>query len=85
MSKIIFNIFLFQLTIIQDYAKWVESQASNDTDLIIFAILPAFLLGLLQYWLLPFWLCKTIAIAILFPPLWVLSISFLTYFRWSDN
>jgi len=30
MSKIIFNISLFQLTIIQDYAKWVESQVTFD-------------------------------------------------------
>ena len=84
MNKTIFNVFVLEMDVIMTYSKWVESQASNDTDLIILAIFPAFLLGL-QYWLLPFWLCKTIAIAILFPPLWVLSISFLTYFRWSDN
>ena len=70
------------MDVITAYSKWVESQASNDTDLIILAIFPAFLLGL-QYWLLPFWLCKTIAIAFLFPPLWVLSTSLLVYFRWS--
>ena len=83
MNKTIFNVFILEMDVITAYSKWAESQASNDTDLIILAIFPAFLLGL-QYWLLPFWLCKTIVIAILFPPLWVLFISFLTYFRWSD-
>jgi hypothetical protein len=84
MNKTIFNVFRLEMDVITAYSKWAESQASNDTDLIILAIFPAFLLGL-QYWLLPFWLCKTIAVAFLIPPLWVLSVSFLTNFRWGNN
>ena len=84
MNKTIFNVFVLEMDVITAYSKCVESQASNDTDLIILAISPAFLLGL-QYWLLPFWFCKTIAAAFLIPPLWVLSVSFLTYFIWGDN
>jgi hypothetical protein len=56
--------------LIQAYCGWAESQAKNQTDLLLLGLGPIFLIGLVL-WLLPVWLGKTLALVLLAPALYV--------------
>ena len=56
--------------VIQAYCGWADSQAKNQTDFLVLALGPIFLLSLLL-WLLPAWLGKTIALILLAPALYI--------------
>lgn len=57
------------------YSDWAQSEATNEMQLIELALLPGVFVCIL-YWLLPIWLGKTIAIALMIPPMYIMAMLF---------
>lgn len=68
---------------IERYSKWVESQCVTQRDVLLLALLPVAVLGVL-FWLLPKWVSTIIAALLIAPFLYIAWAVFWYYYR-GDN
>ena len=62
---------------INAYCDWAESQAKNQTGLLVWGLIHTCLFGM-AHWMLPSWLGKTIVLAFL-PPLYAIFVVLRAY------
>lgn len=70
--------------LINSYCKWAESQAKNDSDLLVLGIGPLFVFALIL-WSLPSWLGKAISFVLLLPALYLVFIVLRAYAARTGN
>lgn len=64
--------------VVSAYCKWAESQARNQTDLLILGLGPIVLLGLVL-WSLPSWIGKPLAFILSLPGLYIIFLVLRAY------